>query len=67
MIVLIESGEGLNWRAGDDVVVSGILDYRFKKVGMDQKMQLQMVMVANSISLQRSVWSKDNNDRESLP
>jgi DNA replicative helicase MCM subunit Mcm2 (Cdc46/Mcm family) len=63
---VIEGDLGQNWRAGDDVVVSGIFDYRFKKPAMDQKMQLQMVIVVNSILMQRSTISKDNYDRESL-
>jgi len=45
--------------------VSGTFDYRFKKPIVDQKMQLQMVILVNSIHLQKSTISKDN-DRESL-
>jgi hypothetical protein len=61
-MVIIESGEGSNWRPGDDVVVSGILDYRFKKPSNDQKIQLQMIIIANTISLQRTSASKEAFD-----
>jgi hypothetical protein len=63
--VIVESEAG-SWRPGDDVVVSGLLDYRFKKPSNDQKMQLQMVIIANVISLQRSSTAKDSYDRDSL-
>lgn len=64
--VIVEGGAEECWRPGDDVVISGILDYRFKKAANDQKMQLEMVMLSNTIALQKSTLSKDNNDKESI-
>lgn len=47
--------------------MSGIFDYRFKKTMQDQKMQLQMIILANMIHHQKSTLAKDSFDRESLP
>ena len=65
LTVLIEGEVGDSWRAGDDVAVSGRLDYRFKKQAVDQKMQISMVIFANSIEVQRSNNTRDIADNES--
>jgi len=66
LVVLAEGAVRNNWRPGDDIVVSGLLDYRYKKPGPDQKMQMQLVIVANTIHLLKSPFSRDINDRESI-
>lgn len=65
-MVLVEGSVKGGWRPGDDIVVSGLLDYRFKKPGQDQKMQMQLVIVANNIHLLRSSNSRDINDRDTI-
>ncbi len=62
-MIVIEGVIGGNWRPGDDIVVSGILTYRFKKPMPDQRMQMQLIIVANSIHLQKSILTKDLADR----
>ena len=64
--MIIEGNLGDVCRAGDDVVVSGMLGYRFKKPINDQKLNMQMIMIANTLSLQKSSLSKDNYEKESL-
>ena len=53
----------VNFRPGDDIVVSGILDYRFKKPNPDQRMQMQLVIVVNTIHLLKSSLIRDQGDR----
>lgn len=65
LTIIVEGGLEDNFRPGDDITVSGILDYRFKKPGSEQKVQMQMVLLANNITIQKSYTAKEN-DRESL-
>lgn len=46
------SGE-INFRPGDDVSITGILTYRYKKLLKDFRLQPQLVLIANSIILQK--------------
>ncbi len=41
------------FRPGDNVMVSGMLDYRYKKPIKDMKMQCQLIILANNICLQK--------------
>ena len=63
LVILVEGSVRGNFRPGDDIVVSGILDYRYKKPGQDQKMQMQLVVVANNIHLLKSSLIRDQADR----
>ena len=54
------------FRPGDDVAISGILDYRYKKPVKDMKMVCQLIVFANSISLQKQSNQDDTQDKESV-
>lgn len=54
------------YRPGDDVAISGILDYRYKKPIKDMKMVCQLIVFANSISLQKQNAQDDVQDKESV-
>jgi DNA replicative helicase MCM subunit Mcm2 (Cdc46/Mcm family) len=54
LTVIIEGSMSSNFRPGDDVTISGILDYRYKKPAKDIKMICQLIIFANSISLQKT-------------
>ena len=61
MVVVVEGSVGSSCRPGDDIVVSGMLDYRFKKPMPDQNLQMRLIIVANTINLQKSNHSKDQD------
>ena len=42
------------FRPGDDLTISGILSYRYKKLQKDYKIQPQMILLANSIVIQKT-------------
>lgn len=54
------------YRPGDDVAISGILDYRFKKPIKDMKIICQLIVFTNSISLQKQNIQDDLQDKESV-
>ncbi|CAM6001735.1 unnamed protein product [Sphagnum balticum] len=64
-ISVVIEGEGDAFRAGDDVTISGLLDYRFKKPIPDQKVQVQLILVANQVINQRTGLAREN-DRKSV-
>jgi DNA helicase MCM9 len=53
LTVLVEGNLASTFRPGDDITVSGILDYRYKKPAKDMKMICQLIIFANSITLQK--------------
>jgi hypothetical protein len=42
------------FRPGDDLTITGKLSYRYKKLGADFKISPQLIMVANSIIIEKS-------------
>ncbi len=55
-----------SFRPGDDVTISGILDYRYKKPLKDTKMICQLIIFANSISLQKQNLIEDTQNKYSV-
>ena len=66
MTVIVEGNMASTYRPGDDVAISGILDYRYKKPIKDIKMVCQLIVFANSISLQKQNAQDDAQDKESV-
>jgi DNA helicase MCM9 len=66
VVVVMEGPMGATWRPGDDLVVSGVLEYRFKKPANDQRMQMQLIIVANTVRVLSSSLGREQGDRESL-
>ncbi len=52
--VLVENSMANTFRPGDNVMISGILDYRYKKPVKDMKMQCQLIIFSNNIRLQKN-------------
>lgn len=63
LTVIIEGTMSSKFRPGDDVKISGILDYRYKKPAKDMKMMCQLIIFANNISLQKPNLIDDNQDK----
>jgi DNA replicative helicase MCM subunit Mcm2 (Cdc46/Mcm family) len=63
LTIIIEGGLANNFRPGDDVIISGILDYRFKKPAKDMKMNCQLIIFANSIFLQKQAQLEETEDK----
>ncbi len=63
LTVIIEGTMSGSFRPGDDVMISGILDYRYKKPMKDTKMICQLIIFANTISLQKHNLIEDTQDK----
>lgn len=63
MTVLVEGNIASSFRPGDDVMISGVLDYRFKKPAKDMKMICQLIIFANNISFQKQNLSEEMQDK----
>lgn len=66
LTVVIEGNFPNTFRPGDNISVSGILDYRFKKPVKEIKLQAQLILFANNITLLKLNSTKDNFDKESM-
>jgi DNA replicative helicase MCM subunit Mcm2 (Cdc46/Mcm family) len=63
LTIIIEGNFANTFRPGDDITVSGVIDYRYKKPARDMKMQCQLVFFANNIVIQKINNGKDNFDK----
>jgi DNA replicative helicase MCM subunit Mcm2 (Cdc46/Mcm family) len=52
------------FRPGDDLTITGVLSYRYKKLMKDFKILSQLIIVANSVVIEKSGnYLSDNNDK----
>lgn len=52
------------FRLGDDITITGILGYRYKKLQRDVKVSPQMVLIANHIAVEKSKFTNESDDRD---